>query len=135
MRKKPKLPESLPKGIVAALVGLAIVTAFFVGKSVTEETPALPVVTTSDPLEAMNEGGAVDSYQAAAVPMARPATDAGGSASEPVKAVTALDAAAPAPDSAPESAEPAPADPEEEADLVRVEPPPVVEDAEAEQGE
>jgi hypothetical protein len=137
MRNKPKLPESLPKGIVAALVGLAIVTAFFVGRSVTEETPTLPVVTTSDPLDAMNAGAALDSYQAAAVPvpMTRPATDVGGSASKAVEAVTPLDAATPVPDIGPESAEPAPADPEEDADLVKIEPPPIVTDGEVEQGE
>jgi hypothetical protein len=60
MSKIPQFSARLPKVVVAALIGLAIITAFFVGKSVSDYSTPIPPAAASEPLDAVDGVAAVD---------------------------------------------------------------------------
>jgi hypothetical protein len=110
----------LPRGAVVALVAIAIVTAFFVGRSVTQPAPPPPPAS-GQPLELIDEAsaGAVPStpQPAASAPDRAPASAVTGS--------VASNAAEPVPAGALELAPAEPAgDASVDPGVVAVEPPP-----------
>jgi hypothetical protein len=128
MNEKPDSDRSLSRILVVALIAIAIVTAFFVGRAVTQPAP-VPVAI-DEPLELRNETAAGAAYAQPAAPPVRAAR--GENEAEPGAVAAAADAG-PAvggpdpfePGAEAEPPEPALSAPSGEPEVVTVEPPPV----------
>jgi hypothetical protein len=131
MSEKRQFPDRLPKAAVAALVGLAIVTAFFVGKSVSDDSTPIPPVAAGGAIDTIGRDAAIDGYGVAGVEAPNPAprreTVAVNAAAPPDP--TSIDGEIAPPTAAPE--EPAEGDANDSGIVALAPPPPETDSAES----